>query len=155
MTANFKQIELDYEARNLSPNRALLDLARRFARRGGKVMLISDMYLDAKSISGLVREVCGAVPYISRVVSSADTVVSKASGLLFPEIEHEIGVPGSRILHVGDSIIGDYRKPRQAGWNAEIFPIAPAEMARRKMGLRQMEALLGRHHAVLAGWLKL
>ncbi len=129
-------LEVEYEAENLVANPLLQRLADRFRSKGGKVILVSDMYLGAEHIGKIVRKVVPQ-PAHDHLYSSADHVISKRSGRIFSMVEKELDVEGARILHMGDSWLGDVRKPRNAGWNAFYFPISESEKRRRLRALEE------------------
>lgn len=82
------ECELDYEATHcLFSNAPLIEAMCRFKRLGGKVLLVSDMYLHQEHIRVLLSKVApNSLPHIDNIYSSADTVISKRSGLLFPRL---------------------------------------------------------------------
>ena len=117
----FVEAELEYEATRLLPNRLLLDYVRRHRALGGQVVLVSDMYMHADQITRLLSR-CGVTEAAyDAIYSSADTKVSKASGGIFALVR-EAGKCG-HVLHVGDSLRGDYQRPRDAGWEAMLLPV--------------------------------
>lgn len=128
----FIDIELEYESTRVQPNRLLLDYVERHAERGGSTILVTDMYMHADQVENLLRAT-GVDPEIfSSITSSADICISKASGLVFPEIESRLGLPASKFLHVGDSLKGDFRQPMTKGWRALHLPISVAEIEARR-----------------------
>jgi len=130
MADRFVEAELDHEARRVTANPLLVAYMKRHRGRGGKVVLISDMYMHAPQIAALLRR-CGiARRSYDALYSSADTKISKASGHLFGHIP-EAGGPGT-VLHLGDSLHGDYRMPRAAGWQAMLLPVPDALLAERR-----------------------
>lgn len=132
-----KQIEIDYEIANLSPNPLLMELARRVQAQGGRVVLVTDMYLDAKSVWKIVEGVCGDDAPVDDIVSSADTVVSKRSGLVFEHVEDVMSAAPDAFFHIGDSRIGDFVMPVRRGWSAIHLPIPAAERTSRDQALAE------------------
>lgn len=124
--------EMRHETEGLAPNRALLRLARGFAKSGGRVVCVSDMYLTTRQVDGLIDAVCGRPKLARTTWSSADTVLNKRSGRVFPWLADQLGVPPGRILHVGDSLEGDFQRPIAAGWRAFHLPIADAALRARE-----------------------
>lgn len=127
--------ELAYEAGVLQPNPPLLQAAGEFARRGGTVICVSDMYMPGEQIIALIRRVCGAVPFIKAVISSADVIVNKRSGTIFPRLAAQFERAPGEFLHVGDSFVSDFRRPREAGWHAFHLPVATGELDEREADL--------------------
>jgi FMN phosphatase YigB (HAD superfamily) len=146
MAETFVEIELGYEAGRLARNDLLADYMRRHRSLGGQVVLISDMYMHADQIARLLA-LCG-VPGTAydALYSSADTKVSKASGGIFARVAEAQG--RKRILHVGDSLAGDYRRPREAGWDAMLLPVPRALLARRARDRAACLAELQRNHGL-------
>ncbi|WP_231136764.1 HAD family hydrolase [Burkholderia multivorans] len=128
---DFIEIELSYEAEGLSVNDALLSYATRHKQNGGKVILVSDMYMHAEHIENLLGRLKIDLELFDLIISSADTKISKSSGKIFEEIEKILNEPSDRFIHIGDSIDGDYIKARKAGWRALHLPISTAEMSER------------------------
>ncbi|MGP1356706.1 HAD family hydrolase [Roseicyclus sp.] len=146
---DFIAIELDYEATRLVPNPLLMEYLARHRARGGKVVLISDMYMHAPQIADLLSR-CGIGREIwDALFSSADTKVSKASGGIFARVPDVAGA--GHVLHVGDSLRGDFAQPRAAGWDSLLLPIPQALLARRAQDHRACEADLLRSHGIRLG----
>jgi FMN phosphatase YigB (HAD superfamily) len=130
------ECELAYEAANVALNPVLLECAEQFRSRGGKVVLLSDMYLGRADIEGIVRRIDHDVPHlIHAIFSSGDHAVSKASGKMFALVEREFRLPPEAFLHIGDAWQGDVQRCREAGWFALHFPVSRAELARREESL--------------------
>ena len=133
----FLAVELDYETANLTVNPILAAVAAAFRARGGKVILVSDMYLGAKEIALILARLSNGVnTWYDKIYSSADHIVSKRSGKIFPLIEKDLGHPAKEFLHIGDAWEGDVVRAREAGWNALHFPISERETAERERALR-------------------
>jgi FMN phosphatase YigB (HAD superfamily) len=125
----FIEAELTCETGHVQPNTLLVSYIRKHQARGGKTVLISDMYMHADQIGELLARSGIRPDLYDALYSSADTKVSKASGGIFPrvkEAEH-----ATHVAHVGDSLRGDYLNPRAAGWRAMLWPIPGALLAER------------------------
>lgn len=122
--------ELEAEAESLSPNPLIAAVSERLP--GLPVYFLSDMYLSAPQIEGLVT---GAFPAldIAGVWSSADGAGAKRSGGLFASVVEATGHAPAGWLHLGDSFRGDVVMPRKAGWNALYLPLPEAERAARRL----------------------
>lgn len=139
--AIFLKAEIACEVENLAINPVLLDIARGFRANGGKVVLVSDMYLGKEEIGAIVQGIDPhAASVADEIFSSADHVVSKRSGKVFPLIERELREPAAEFLHIGDALEGDVFEPRAAGWHAVHFPVSRAELARRSADLGRFVA---------------
>ncbi|MDL2171657.1 MULTISPECIES: hypothetical protein [Asaia] len=133
----FLHCELEYESKFcLEANQPLIETLRRFCESGGRVILVSDMYLHRDHIHTLMEKVSpGSVNYVDEIYSSADTILSKRSGQLFPYIIGRSGISPSRTLHIGDSFFSDVQKAREAGINSLHFPITRSETIMRQLSL--------------------
>lgn len=152
----FQAAELDYETANLTVNPILAAVATAFRARGGKVILVSDMYLGAKEIGTILTRLSNGVNnWHDKIYSSADHIVSKRSGKIFPLIEKDLGVAAKECLHIGDAWEGDVVRAREAGWNALHFPVSMRETSERERALRAfVEDLKTRGHD-LTKWARL
>lgn len=135
--AVLKAIELDIEATTLAPNPAIAMACKAVRERGGAVIAVSDMYLDGPSIEHLIRRCFRGKLPVDEVISSADRVVSKRSGVLFEDLASERGLQPGEFLHIGDSHLSDVRRPVEKGWRAMHFPISTAEHSRRSAQLEK------------------
>ncbi len=128
----FIDAELRYEAGRLSPNPFLLDYANQHRARGGRVLLLSDMYMHAEQIAALLHAVGVSDDRYDTLISSADTKLSKASGGVFAIAEERLGVGPGDICHVGDSLHGDFRQPKARGWRALHLPVPDSRIRARR-----------------------
>lgn len=130
------QVEVNFEQRSLVPNQSLINIAKKLQKNGAEIILVSDMYLHSDSLENLVSGLGVDLNLFRNIYSSADTVVSKHSGLIFPKIERDLGAVGSGFLHIGDSHNGDYVMAKKYGWDALHVPIPYSEMLQRMACLR-------------------
>lgn len=139
----FLAAEVEYESECVIINPALLDAAREFKARGGRVVLMSDMYLGSEQIKAIIERLDPSVcRIIDEVFSSADHVLSKRSGKIFALVERSLGKSGADFLHIGDALEGDIFQARSAGWNVLHFPISHAESVRRAADLSRFQTEL-------------
>ena len=115
------QVELDYEAANLSPNRPLMDLLARARDRGARLVFLSDMYLDSGGIAGLIARLAPDFSWDRGYVSS-QVGMTKRGGGLFRHMLGEEGVDAGRVVHLGDDPVGDLATPRGLGITAVATP---------------------------------
>ena len=128
----FVDAELDFEATTLTVNPLLLAQCEKHTQNGGRVILISDMYMHAPQIKALLGRLDLDLEVLGDVTSSADHSVSKASGHLFAEIAERMDVAPEHFFHIGDSWRGDYYQPCQNGWRALHLPLATADIETRR-----------------------
>ncbi len=107
------EIELNEEYRLCSTKligKALYDKA---INMGKKVILITDIFFDTKFLKKLLEK----TGYDSNVeiYNSNDYGYLKHSGNLYPFVISSLGIPSSKILHVGDNIISDIKMANEKG----------------------------------------
>jgi FMN phosphatase YigB (HAD superfamily) len=130
MANDFIEVEIACEAGRVFPNTLLVSYIRKHQARGGKTVLISDMYMHADQIAELLARAGVRPDLYDALYSSADTKVSKASGGIFGRVTE--AADASQVLHVGDSLRGDYLKPREFGWCAMLMPVPAALLDERR-----------------------
>lgn len=146
--------EIEYEAENLVENPLLKKLAIEFKKKGGKVILISDMYLGTSVIDLIIKRITKSRHY-DALFSSADLVLSKRSGKIFGKVEKELGLDPQDFLHFGDAWLSDVEQARRAGWNATYFPVAAKELRRRESKLEDFIAMMDGKGIETRAWAKL
>lgn len=112
-TKSLMQKEIDAE---LSCCRAKEDVYSVFGRlvaAGKEIFLISDMYLPSSVIERMLQR-CGYSGYKKLYVSN-ECGCGKRSGKLFRYVIEDNALSGKSIIHVGDSIRGDFLGARKAG----------------------------------------
>ncbi len=80
-----------------------------------RVILISDMYHSAETISGLLRQAVPEIVDHCQLYVSSDVGRTKASGRLFKHILEKEGIVADEMLHVGDNKFSDVDQPRRLG----------------------------------------
>jgi FMN phosphatase YigB (HAD superfamily) len=128
----YLKCELEYETTRMQPNALMLEYVQHHRSRGGRAILVSDMYLHAQHIAWLLSANGVGMEQFDRLYSSANEKVSKASGHIFPKIENWLSCPAEDFVHVGDSLHGDFKQPKRAGWKALHMPISRPERQRRR-----------------------
>lgn len=123
------EIELQYECTQLVVNQPLIALIQNHIQQDGRVIYVSDMYLNARQINELFTRLGVDVGMFALHISSADTVISKRSARIWPWLLQTLDVAPASIVHVGDSFHSDYTTPRACGINAVHIPI-PLQMRR-------------------------
>ncbi|MCC6071285.1 hypothetical protein ACFSQU_17250 [Massilia sp. GCM10020059] len=126
MSGDYVKTEFAFEKEHLTVNPMIVEIIRAFP--SVKCIFLSDMYLESPLIKRLLQN--GYGKSIS-VLSSADGRGSKRCGGLYGIAADQLGLPGERILHFGDSLESDYRQAKRNGWNAFYLPISDTERAER------------------------
>ncbi|WP_420450863.1 glycosyltransferase [Ilumatobacter sp.] len=100
------EAELAVEAEHLRPIPETLELIRLARRHGVPVVLVSDIYLGADQLRGLLAAAGVDTALVDDVVTSADHRLGKAHGLLARTIAAR-GVEPTATLHLGDNEVAD------------------------------------------------
>ena len=100
---------------------ALAALLRQFRQTGTRIVAVSDTALSAAELTVLINHFHGP-GLIDRVYSSADAQASKRYGTLFSAVLENESVAPSRVLHIGDDDIADFRMPTSMGLRALHLP---------------------------------
>lgn len=102
--------EIAAEARHCFAFRPTVALMQEAKRRGLDVIIVSDTYLDAEQLRGLIAAAAGAdvAALIDRVFCSSTYGASKAEGL-YKHVLKAIDVPAQAILHIGDNFNADVK----------------------------------------------
>jgi predicted HAD superfamily hydrolase len=147
------EIELAYEVTQLTLNQPLMAMTQQHIARGGRAIYVSDMYLGVTHINHLFSQLGVDVSLFAATYSSADTILSKRSGKIWPLILNDLGISAAQIVHIGDSLVSDYQSPRMQGIQAVHLPI-PLQMRREIMAdhgtlIRQLESM----HLPIQSWM--
>lgn len=117
---HLKSIELDWERMVLRPNPEMKEIWD-FARENGKkIVVASDMYLPTEFIADVLDK--NGFGNYDKLYVSGDINQTKARGILFDTIIRDMGVPANKILHIGDNKKSDYKRPREHGLRAYLYP---------------------------------
>jgi len=112
--------ELDMENSMLVPRRELVDWLHELHDQGKRIFIISDVYLPADHLEKLVDH-AEILPLVEKVISSADTLLAKASAKAYPLLQEQFGLDYSSWLHVGDNPHSDGLKPAEVGIRALVL----------------------------------
>lgn len=135
----FLDLEIEYEAENLTLNKGLFKACEILAERGVEIILLSDMYLNTSILMKLMQAKIGSKPkWLNKIFSSSDIVLSKHSGKVFAYIETKLKKSSEQILHIGDNIKSDVKNAKDAGWHAFHYPISEAENISRRDDLESI-----------------
>lgn len=133
LTDAFIEAEIENEVCRTKPNSFLCAYAKRHREKGGKVVLVTDMYMHADQVAALLKAVGIPLSDFDFLISSADTKVSKASGGIFELVEAELDLDATQFVHLGDSFRGDVLKPVERGWKAMHLPISKVDLHQRRL----------------------
>ena len=110
------QTEIDLEASHCFAFAPTVELMRRAKAAGMTVVIVSDTYLSAKQLRGLIAASAGedVAALIDRIFSSSDEGKSKGEGLLGIMLKAMKVKPG-RVLHIGDNPRADLEAAQKLG----------------------------------------
>lgn len=113
-----REIELELRlCRCRETVRELFELAKALNK---KVILVSDMYLKRETIEQLLEK-NGYEGYV-RLYLSSDIRLTKHTGDLFKYVLNDLGIPGKKILHFGDTWLNDFEMPGRLGIQTFFIP---------------------------------
>lgn len=108
----------------------MVEVIRALRLQGRRILLVSDMYLDADAI-GEILQALGIADLFDHVFVSATTGLTKRGGGMFALIDQRLGLSGRARLHLGDNLQSDVQAARKAGWSALHFHDRAADRRRR------------------------
>ena len=106
--------ELLMESSMIVVREELAEWLEQLKDREKRVLIISDIYHSSDFLELLLRDK-GLDPYVSAVISSADTFNAKASGAAWPLIKERFNLNIEHWVHVGDNPISDGVRPTEFG----------------------------------------
>lgn len=109
--------EVQFEKRICRANPLLKSLYDELKKQGKKMYAISDMYLDRKVITSLLKKAGYDLP----VMVSCEQGCDKTSGKLFSLFLKRNELKPSDVLHIGDSKLSDYEGAKKAGIKCLLF----------------------------------
>ena len=114
-------LEISAELKFCKANPEALEFFNSVKYSGKRVVIISDMYLSAATISAILKN-CGFDLEGVNVYVSSEYGLTKRSGSLFNEVlkQERIENPGS-VLHIGDNLISDYLMARRVGLKSYLY----------------------------------
>lgn len=115
-----KQAEIELELEVTNTRKAAMELYELAKISGKKIIIISDMYLERKTIEALLCK-NGYNEYDKLFVSS-EIRKTKHSGDLFRYVLQQLGCEPERILHIGDTWRNDIEMAQVCGINTIFFP---------------------------------
>lgn len=112
-------IEIDVEKNILQANKEIQEVYNYALKKRKKVIFISDMYMDEKTLSNILKEK-GYKNYYRLFVSSEYNML-KSDGTLFRFVVDTLKCNPKDILHIGDSIKSDFISARKVGLNSFLY----------------------------------
>ena len=104
-----KKIEISIEKQFCIQNKPIYELYKYCLEKNKKIFFTSDMYLDEL----IIKEILNNANYKKyNLYLSSKELLKKRSGNLFKKILDDNKIKEHELLHIGDSFIGDYLKPK-------------------------------------------
>lgn len=110
-----KKLELEITV----ANDEMVGLYQECIRKGKRVVLCSDMYLDKKTIEAILDK-NGYTGY-EKLYLSSDKKKRKSNGRLYQELIHDTRTDPKRIIHIGDNLKSDYLQALRQGLTAYYY----------------------------------
>ncbi len=110
-----KNIEKDIEVNTCYPNEIMIEFLEYCSKRGQKIAVTTDMYLDRHTIEGILHHI-GVKP--DRLFISGEEGKTKLSGELFETVLKELQIAPDQICHIGDNPKTDIQSPLKYGIQA-------------------------------------
>lgn len=127
--------EMALENAMLVPRATIVNWLKSLRAAGKKILVISDIYLPAGNLRGLLAH-AGILDHVETVISSADSFLAKASGMAYHSIAAEFEIKAGDWLHVGDNPVSDGFRPGEVGIRSLVLQ-DPEEFRRRAIAARQ------------------
>lgn len=119
-----KLLEIDTEMKLTVARKDMVELFHYAARQGKEVYVLSDMYLSGEIIKGIAAK-CGINIEEKKLWISCEVGKSKKNGGMWELFAQKTA--GRKVIHFGDSFVGDEEKPQNVG----VVPIhipSPTEL---------------------------
>ena len=114
-----KQIELETEKNLLTINPSIYGVYKYCKKTGKKIIVTSDMYLPPDFLKGVLHS---KGIYFDYCFISCEKGKKKDTGHLFECLLENVRIKSSQVIHIGDSIRGDYLGAHKAGIKAILIP---------------------------------
>lgn len=114
-------VELEVERATQSLDVCVAAVLDDHVRAGGRLVLVSDFYIGADDLAGLLTAVGYTPDRYERLVVSSDTLRTKRSGRLYEAILAGLDVAASEVLMVGDNPWSDGASARRLGLDALVL----------------------------------
>ena len=126
-----KLLEIQTEKNICTKNIEIYEIYKELISKNKKVYFTSDMYLPIDVIKDILKN-NGYTKYDGIYLSSKEKV-SKKSGNLFVKLIQENNLYNKSIIHIGDSIKGDFLSPRK--YNIHSLLIKPQKCKKNNNSL--------------------
>ncbi|MFC5735398.1 HAD family hydrolase [Cytobacillus gottheilii] len=122
-----KAIEIEKEKECTYINHSIYSFLRYLKQQRKKIVLLSDMYLNKNQIQSILEFHNFDFTLIDEIIVSCDMNFSKATGTLYEYLLTKYEVRPSKVLHIGDNFISDYKNALIKGINSIYYDINAIE----------------------------
>ena len=113
MKEDLYHLEIKTEKEFCTANKEFLKLYNYCVEKKKKIIFTSDMYLPKKIIEEILKE--NGYKYYKKLYLSNEENATKHSGSIFKKIIEDLHIEKKDIIHIGDSIKGDFLIPKKLG----------------------------------------
>lgn len=121
--------EVAVEAELCVLNPSVLQFAQHIKAVGLRLFVVSDVYLSAQHLAGILQANGLDPGFFDGIFSSADAGRCKSTGNLFRHVLEATGLAPDQLLHLGDNLQADVAGARQAGVRALHYGPPPGPWA--------------------------
>lgn len=117
------EAELEAEFSVCYANPYMAEVFHRLRKMGKRIVLISDMYLDSKTLAALLKK--NGLDGYERIFVSCEAHKAKGDGKLFAYVKTVCSRDSDRRLafaHIGDNKVSDIKMARKQGFTAFWYP---------------------------------
>lgn len=122
LCADLQRVYVDTECATIALMPGAKETLDELKKSGVKIALLSNAVEDLHSIRKYLRAV-GIEDYFDAVMVSSEAGFQKGTKTtnFYESLENELGITGSRIIHIGDNLHADFIGARKAGINGIHF----------------------------------
>ncbi|MBP8969553.1 MAG: hypothetical protein KBG42_09775 [Lachnospiraceae bacterium] len=116
------RIETETERNLCFANPYMLEVWNELINAGKKLIIVSDMYLPADTINGILEK--NGFAGADRIYISNEFGINKYEGRLYAKVKEDINkdIPNAKIIHVGDNPRSDHRMAIKSGFESVLYP---------------------------------
>ena len=116
------RIETETEEKLCFANPYMLEVWKELIKAGKKLIIVSDMYLPADTIKGILEK--NGFTGAERIYISNEYGINKYEGRLYAKVKEDIhkDIPNARIIHVGDNPRSDHKMAIKNGFESVLYP---------------------------------
>ena len=126
-----ENLELDIERQTLQANRDMLDIFNYAKEKGKTIIIVSDMYLSSEFLTKVLNE--KGYSGFSKLYVSSKIGVCKGSGKIYDYVINDLGMVPNQILHIGDNIVADVKKPLEKGISSVYYPQIKSKIIQKQI----------------------